>query len=78
MEQQGPTGSSRGVFHCAGGALTAARGRRRGGAIAGGAMILAGSVFERWAIFKAGVQSATDPKYTVGPQRKRIEADGGT
>jgi formate-dependent nitrite reductase membrane component NrfD len=60
----------------AGAAVTAARGRRRIGAIAGGAMILGGSVFERWAIFKAGVQSAKDPKYTVGPQRKRIEADG--
>ena len=37
-------------------------------------MMLAGSIFERWAIFKAGFQSARDPKYTVGPQRERIEA----
>ena len=37
-------------------------------------MVLAGAVFERWTIFKAGFQSAADPKYTVGPQRARIEA----
>ncbi len=60
----------------AGAAVTAARGRRRIGAVAGGALILGGSVFERWAIFKAGVQSAKDPKYTVAPQRRRIEAGG--
>jgi formate-dependent nitrite reductase membrane component NrfD len=59
-----------------GAAVTAARGRRRAGAIAGGAMILGGSVLTRWAIFKAGVQSAKDPKYTVGPQRRRVENDG--
>jgi formate-dependent nitrite reductase membrane component NrfD len=57
----------------AGAAITAIRGRRRGGAIAGGALILAGSVFERWTIFKAGFQSAADPKYTVGPQRARVD-----
>jgi hypothetical protein len=56
-----------------GAAVMAARGRRRAGALAGGAMILGGSVLMRWAIFKAGAQSATDPKYTVGPQRRRIE-----
>jgi hypothetical protein len=40
----------------------------------GGALVLAGSICERWAIFKAGFQSADDPKYTVGPQRARITA----
>jgi hypothetical protein len=55
----------------AGAALTALRGRGRAGAIAGGAMILAGAACERWAIFKAGFQSARDPKYTVEPQRDR-------
>jgi hypothetical protein len=25
---------------------------------------------------EAGVQSARDPKYTVGPQRRRMESDG--
>jgi len=57
----------------AGAAVIAARGRKRAGALAGGAMILAGSVLTRWTIFKAGFQSAEDPKYTVGPQRARLE-----
>jgi hypothetical protein len=34
-------------------------------------MILAGAAFERLAIFKAGFQSARDPRYTVDPQRAR-------
>ena len=59
----------------AGATVMALRGRRRAGALAAGALILAGSVFERWAIFKAGFQSADDPKYTVRPQRARV--DGG-
>jgi len=57
----------------AGALVAAARGRRRGGAIAGGGLIIAGAVFERWTIFKAGFQSAGDPKYTVGPQRARVD-----
>jgi hypothetical protein len=28
----------------------------------------------RFGIFKAGVASAEDPKYTVGPQRERLNA----
>jgi hypothetical protein len=51
----------------------AAVGRRRAAALAGAAMLLAGSVLERWSVFKAGFQSAADPKYTVGPQRERVE-----
>jgi hypothetical protein len=57
----------------AGAALTAARGERRAAAVAGGALVLAGSVLQRWAVFKAGLQSAGDPRYTVGPQRRRLE-----
>jgi len=49
--------------------------RSRPAAIAGGAMVLAGAACERWSVFKAGLQSARDPKYTVGPQRERV--DGG-
>ena len=61
----------------AGAAVMVARGGRRSGAVAGSAMIIAGSVCERWSVFKAGVGSATDPRYTVGPQRARLEdADG--
>jgi hypothetical protein len=37
-------------------------------------MILAGALLERWAVYKAGFQSAADPAYTVGPQRRRIDA----
>jgi hypothetical protein len=57
----------------AGAAAIALRGRTRGGALGGGAMVLAGAALKRWAIFGAGVQSALDPKYTVGPQRARLE-----
>jgi hypothetical protein len=60
-------------FSVAGAVLTTLRGRRRGGAVAGGVLILAGSVLQRWAIFKAGVQSAEDPEYTVAPQRARLD-----
>jgi hypothetical protein len=63
-------------FSVLGAAVMAARGRGRAGALAGGAMILGGSVLTRWTIFKAGVQSAKDPKYTVALQRRRIASDG--
>jgi hypothetical protein len=29
-------------------------------------------VLERQAVFRAGFQSAHDPAYTIGPQRKRL------
>jgi formate-dependent nitrite reductase membrane component NrfD len=47
--------------------------RTRSAAAAGSVMVLAGAVLERWAIFKAGFQSARDPRYTVDPQRARVE-----
>lgn len=40
---------------------------------ASGAALLAGSALTRFGIFKAGVASAQDPKYTVVPQRERLE-----
>jgi len=52
--------------------LAARAGRSRAAAVAGGAMVLAGAACERWSVFKAGFQSARDPKYTVGPQRRRV------
>jgi hypothetical protein len=55
-----------------GGAAMALVGRRRAGAAAAGALLLAGSACQRWAVFKAGVESARDPKYTVVPQRARL------
>jgi hypothetical protein len=40
---------------------------------ASGAALLAGSVVTRFGIFEAGLASARDPKYTVVPQRERLE-----
>jgi hypothetical protein len=63
-----------GALTLAGAALIAARGgSSRAAALAGGAVLTAGVITERWAVFRAGFQSAADPKYTVGPQRARIE-----
>jgi hypothetical protein len=51
-------------------------GGRRGRAITGlgGALVVAGSAMERFAVVEAGRQSAEDPKFTVGPQRARLQA----
>lgn len=54
--------------------LAGAGARRRSAAVAGSTMLLGGALAERWSVFKAGFQSARDPGYTVGPQRRRIEA----
>jgi hypothetical protein len=35
-------------------------------------MLCAGAMSARWSVFKAGFQSAADPKYVVGPQRAAI------
>ncbi len=56
-----------------GAALLALGGKRsRLAAVAGGALMLAGEAALRWSVFKAGFQSARDPKYTVVPQRERV------
>jgi formate-dependent nitrite reductase membrane component NrfD len=61
----------------AGAALLARRGRKsRASAVLGGALVCAGEVCVRWAVFKAGFQSARDPKYVVEPQRQRVEREG--
>jgi len=57
-----------------GAAVLALAGRRRAAAVLGSALVLAGEVALRWSVFKAGFQSARDPKYTVGPQRERLSA----
>jgi hypothetical protein len=57
----------------AGSVLMARAGRRRSGAAAAGLALMAGAAAERWAIFRAGMASAKDPRYTVGPQRDRLE-----
>ena len=38
-----------------------------------GAALLAGSVCTRFGVFEAGQASAKDPKYTVVPQRERLD-----
>ncbi len=59
----------------AGAAVMTLAGRKsRAATVAGGAMILAGAAFERWSVFKAGFQSARDPKYTVFSQRERLHS----
>jgi DMSO reductase anchor subunit len=56
-----------------GAVLMAAGARRSRPVVAAGAVaLLAGSVCERWAVYKAGFASAEDPTYTVGPQRDRV------
>jgi len=58
----------------AGGLLGAVAGRRPVlGRLAAG-LVLGGAVAERFAVFRAGFQSAEDPKYVVGPQRERVVA----
>jgi hypothetical protein len=51
--------------------------RRRSAAVLGGAALLGGALAERLAVFRAGFASAKDPKFTVGPQRERVEAGLG-
>jgi formate-dependent nitrite reductase membrane component NrfD len=53
-------------------------GRSRAGAMAAGVAALASSVCARFGIFYAGQESARDPKYTVLPQRERVESTGHT
>jgi formate-dependent nitrite reductase membrane component NrfD len=55
----------------AGAAVLATRGRRsRGAAVTGSALVLAGELALRWSVFRAGFQSARDPRYTVIPQKR--------
>jgi hypothetical protein len=61
----------------AGAGLLAWKGREsRAAAAAGGALVLAGSLALRWSVFKAGFQSARDPRYTVEPQKERLKQKG--
>jgi formate-dependent nitrite reductase membrane component NrfD len=61
----------------AGATLLAKRGREsRASAVLGGALVCAGEMCLRWSVFKAGFQSARDPKYVVESQRQRIEREG--
>jgi formate-dependent nitrite reductase membrane component NrfD len=56
----------------AGAVLGAGRSRRV--ATLSGAALVAGSLCTRLGIFEAGMMSAVDPRYTVIPQRERLQA----
>lgn len=58
------------------GAVTGALlGRRsRAAAVVSGAALVAGSACTRFGVFEAGQESARDPRYTVVPQRQRLQA----
>jgi DMSO reductase anchor subunit len=61
------------VSGTAGALLLLARGRSsRAAAVASGALLSAAAMSTRWSVFKAGLQSAADPKYVIGPQREAI------
>ena len=67
------------VLNTIGVAGTVLLGRRsRSASVISGAALLAGSAFTRFGIFEAGQQSARDPKYTVVPQRERLDRREGT
>jgi hypothetical protein len=53
--------------------LASPAGRHRRGSLAGAGVLAAGALAARWSVFRAGFQSAADPRYTVGPQRRRRE-----
>jgi formate-dependent nitrite reductase membrane component NrfD len=60
------------LLSAAGAAVLATGGRRsRGAAVTGSALVLAGELALRWSVFRAGFQSARDPRYTIIPQKER-------
>jgi formate-dependent nitrite reductase membrane component NrfD len=75
--EAGAFGAAAKLLTAGGAALLATSGKRsRGAAVLGGAMVCAGSLALRWSVYKAGFQSARDPKYVVKPQRERARRDG--
>ena len=56
-----------------GAALTVLGGRSRTAAVLGGVALNVGSALLRFGVFEAGMESARDPRYTVVPQRERVE-----
>lgn len=61
------------ILTTAGAVGAVALGRSRVGAALSGLALMAGSVCTRFGVFEAGMASAIDPKYTVEPQRQRLE-----
>lgn len=65
------------ILTAAGAVVGLVLGRRsRVAAVASGTALVAGSVCTKFGIFQAGQASAQDPKYTVIPQRERMERGG--
>ena len=58
----------------AAGAVLTLTGRRRRTAVPAGLLLAAGSALTRFAVFRAGVESAASPAATVDPQRRRADA----
>ena len=58
-----------GVCGGAGAVLLGLFGRRRAAAALGGALLIASSACERFAVYRAGIATATDPSYLVRQQR---------
>jgi hypothetical protein len=59
------------------GLLAARGGRSRVAAAVSGGLLMAGALSARWSVYKAGFGSASDPKYVVGQQRRRVERGEG-
>jgi hypothetical protein len=61
-----------------GAALLAARGgRSQAAAAVAGGLMSAGALSARWSVYRAGFGSASDPKYVVGQQRRRVQRGEG-
>ncbi|GGK72479.1 NrfD/PsrC family molybdoenzyme membrane anchor subunit [Ornithinimicrobium pekingense] len=57
----------------AGGLGTLLAGRSRLVSVASGVALAAASALTRFGVVEAGMESARDPRYTVGPQKRRLE-----
>lgn len=57
----------------AGGVASLFAGRSRAVAVVAGAALAAGSALTRFGVVEAGMESARDPRYTVEPQKARLE-----
>ncbi|USQ81797.1 NrfD/PsrC family molybdoenzyme membrane anchor subunit [Ornithinimicrobium faecis] len=61
------------VLTVAGGLGSLLAGRSRVVAVASGLALATASALTRFGIVEAGIESAKDPKYTVGPQKRRLQ-----
>jgi hypothetical protein len=62
------------ALNLAGAIGTVLGGRSRAAAAVSGTALMGASLLTRFAVFQAGLASAKDPKYTVVPQRARVDA----